>query len=210
MNMANRNQEVKTSSKKAFPLWAKIVLIILLAGLVFWVVLAAMGIVTFKKLQIIRESVTTQIENVSDQDALALNEHMMDAQTAIKNYLSQANANIQQDLVVKSGDKITVDYIGRLNEKEVFDTSVESVAKAAALFNPQRNYSEGLSFTVGAGEMIPGFDEGVVDMKVGETKTITIPAEKAYGERNEELVFRVPLEEAGDTSGAEVGMKILL
>ena len=58
--------------------------------------------------------------------------------------------------------------------------------------------------------MIAGFDEAVVGMKVGETKTITLPPEKAYGERKEEMIFRVPLEEAGDTSSAQVGMKVML
>ncbi len=134
----------------------------------------------------------------------------MNAEQAIKTYLDQANTAIQEDQIVKKGDAIFVDYIGRLNESEVFDTSVESVAQAAGVFNPQRNYAEGLPFTVGAGQMIAGFDEAVVGMKVGETKTITLPPEKAYGERKEEMIFRVPLEEAGDTSSAQVGMKVML
>ena len=97
----------------------------------------------------------------------------MTAEQAIKNYLASANQDIQSE-TVKSGDTITVDYIGRLNDSEVFDTSVESVAQASGKYNPNRNYSEGLSFKVGAGQMIAGFDAGVVGMKVGETKTIKI------------------------------------
>ena len=48
--------------------------------------------------------------------------------------------------------------------------------------------------------MIKGFDEAVVGMKVGETKTIHIPAEKAYGAKRDDLIVRVPLNEAGDIS----------
>jgi peptidyl-prolyl cis-trans isomerase len=63
---------------------------------------------------------------------------------------------------------------------------------------------------VGAGQMIKGFDEAVVGMKVGETKTIHIPAEKAYGAKRDDLIVRVPLNEAGDISGAKVGMQVVL
>lgn len=111
---------------------------------------------------------------------------------------------------IQSGDQIVVDYIGKHLDGKVFDTSIQTVAEEAGLYNPQRNYEEGLAFTVGAGQMIKGFDEAVVGMKIGETKTVEIPADKAYWERSEEMIIRVPLQEAGDISGAQVGMKILL
>ncbi len=117
---------------------------------------------------------------------------------------------MQTENTVQTGDQIVVDYVGKHLDGKVFDTSIQSVAQEAGLYNPQRNYEEGLAFTVGAGQMIKGFDEAVVGMKVGETKTVEIPADKAYGERSEDMVVHVPLEEAGDLSGAEVGMKILL
>ena len=118
----------------------------------------------------------------------------MTAEQAIKDYLTSANQDIQSE-TVKSGDTITVDYIGRLTDSEVFETSVESVAQARAKYNPTRHYSEGLSFKVGAGQMIAGFDAGVVGMKVGETKTIKIPAAQAYGERSEENIVRFPIKD---------------
>lgn len=134
----------------------------------------------------------------------------MTAEQAIKNYLTSANQDIQSE-TVKSGDTITVDYIGRLNDSEVFDTSVESVAQASGKYNPNRNYSEGLSFKVGAGQMIAGFDAGVVGMKVGETKTIKIPAAQAYGERSEENIVRFPIKDLGeDAKDAKVGMQVYL
>lgn len=118
--------------------------------------------------------------------------------------------SFMQNITVKNGDQIVVDYVGKHLDGKVFDTSIQSVAEGAGLYNPQRNYEEGLAFTVGAGQMIKGFDEAVVGMKIGETKTVEIPAEKAYGERNEEMLIRVPLQEVGNISGAQVGMKIML
>ena len=196
----------KKSEQKAFPLWAKIVIGIFGVGLVSTGMLIALNVVTYQAFT--TPSVTEQKLENSD---LSSNEPLsMNAEAAIKDYLAQANQDIKEDQIVASGDKIAVDYIGRLNEQEVFDTSVKTVAEAAGKYSPQRNYDEGLSFTVGAGQMIKGFDEAVVGMKVGETKTVHIPAEKAYGARRDDLIVRVPLKEVGDTSGAKVGMQVVL
>ena len=196
----------KKSEQKAFPLWAKIVIGIFGVGLVSTGMLIALNVVSYQAFT--TPSVTEQKLENSD---LSSNEPLsMNAEAAIKDYLAQANQDIKEDQIVASGDKIAVDYIGRLNEQEVFDTSVKTVAEAAGKYSPQRNYDEGLSFTVGAGQMIKGFDEAVVGMKVGETKTVHIPAEKAYGARRDDLIVRVPLKEAGDTSGAKVGMQVVL
>lgn len=196
----------KKSEQKAFPLWAKIVIGIFGVGVVSTGILIALNVVTYQAFT--TPSVTEQKLENSD---LSSNEPLsMNAEAAIKDYLAQANQDIKEDQIVASGDKIAVDYIGRLNDQEVFDTSVKTVAEAAGKYSPQRNYDEGLSFTVGAGQMIKGFDEAVVGMKVGETKTVHIPAEKAYGARRDDLIVRVPLKEAGDTSGAKVGMQVVL
>lgn len=80
---------------------------------------------------------------------------------------------------VKKGDNISVDYVGSFENGTVFDTSIESVAKTNGLFTPGATY-EPLNFTVGKKSVIEGFDEGVVGMKVGEAKKLTIPPEKAY------------------------------
>lgn len=130
--------------------------------------------------------------------------------TGKSNLLSSKSSFMKNQTSIQSWDQIIVDYIGKHLDGTVFDTSIQSVAEEAGLYNPQRNYEEGLAFTVGAGQMIKGFDEAVVGMKVWETKTVEIPADRAYGERSEEMVIRVPLQEAGDLSGAQVGMKILL
>jgi FKBP-type peptidyl-prolyl cis-trans isomerase 2 len=83
---------------------------------------------------------------------------------------------------VEKWHAISVHYIGRLDDKEVFDTSREEIAKACGKYMSWRNYNEWLAFTVGAGQMIAGFDKGVEGMIVWETKTIIIPAAEAYGE----------------------------
>ena len=96
--------------------------------------------------------------------------------------------------VVKEGDTVLVDYTGRLDDGTVFDTSIEDVAIEAGVYNPGRNYQP-LEFTVGAGQMIKGFDAGVVGMAVGEKKTLTLPPEDAYGFYREDKVQTVSIEE---------------
>ena len=96
--------------------------------------------------------------------------------------------------VVKEGDQVLVDYTGRLDDGTVFDTSVKDVAIETGVYNPNRDYQP-LGFTVGAGQMIKGFDSGVVGMAVGEEKILTLPPEDAYGVHREEMVQTVPVEE---------------
>ncbi|USN56024.1 MAG: peptidylprolyl isomerase [Candidatus Peribacteria bacterium] len=88
--------------------------------------------------------------------------------------------------------------MGSLEDGTVFDTSREDVSKENDLYNPARPY-EPLTFTLGGGQMIPGFDKGVVGMKVGERKVLTIAPADAYGEKKEELIQQVPL--SGFTAG---------
>jgi len=95
--------------------------------------------------------------------------------------------------VVKAGDTVKVDYTGKLEDGTVFDTSIEETAKKAGKYDANRTYSP-LTFVAGAGQMIKGFDSGVIGMKVGEEKTITIPPEEAYGEYNKSKIFAVPLQ----------------
>lgn len=81
------------------------------------------------------------------------------------------------DEEVKKGDKIQVIYTGYLEDGSVFDSN---------------EGKDALSFEVGAGQVIKGFDDAVVGMKVGENKSITIKPEEAYGERHEEMVVKIP------------------
>lgn len=74
----------------------------------------------------------------------------------------------------EKGNTVKVHYRGTFTDGEQFDSSFDR--------------GEPISFTVGQGQMIPGFDSATVGMKVGETKNITIPPEEAYGSRDENAV----------------------
>lgn len=86
----------------------------------------------------------------------------------------------EAEVKVKSGDTIAVDYVGRLEDGTIFDASIKSEAQKSKNYSESREYAP-LVFTVGASQMIKGFDKGVVGMKVGEKKTLVIPPEEAYG-----------------------------
>lgn len=90
----------------------------------------------------------------------------------------------------KQGDTVHVHYKGSLEDGSVFDSS---------------EGSEPLQFTVGSGDVIPGFDEAIVGMSPGEQKRVTIPAEQAYGARHDELVFQVEREQLPPNSDVTVG-----
>ena len=90
----------------------------------------------------------------------------------------------------KQGDTVQVHYTGRLEDGTVFDTS---------------DGSDPLEFTVGAGEVIPGFEDAVVGMNAGEQKTETITPERAYGPHRDELVFAVGKDQIPDGMVIEVG-----
>lgn len=77
----------------------------------------------------------------------------------------------------KKGDKISVEYTGKLETGETFDTSKGR--------GP-------LEFELGSGKVIKGFEEGVIGMKVNEEKEITINPADGYGERNETLIKDIP------------------
>lgn len=93
--------------------------------------------------------------------------------------------------VVEKGDTVSVDYIGKLEDGTLFDTSIEAEAKAANKLNEGRTY-EPLTFIAGAGQMIPGFDAGVLGMKTNETKKLTLAPDQAYGNADDPK-YNVPM-----------------
>ena len=111
------------------------------------------------------------------------NSNMCDA---VKEYLASADFEWKWQQVQK-WDNIVVDYIGRLADGTVFDTSIESVARWCDKYNEGRNYDEWLGFEVWAWQMIAGFDKWVEWMKIWQTRTIHIPAAEAYWEWDESL-----------------------
>jgi peptidylprolyl isomerase len=90
----------------------------------------------------------------------------------------------------KKGDFVHVHYTGKLNDGKVFDTSKER---------------DPLTFQLGKGQVIPGFDRAIEGMAVGETKTEVIPSDQAYGPRLEQLTFTVPRENLPDGYDPQVG-----
>lgn len=95
---------------------------------------------------------------------------------------------------VETGDHVSVNYTGTLDDGTVFDTSREEVAIKEGIYQSGRDY-EPLSFTAGAGQVIDGFDDAVIGMEPGEVKTVTIPPENAYGAYCPELLVSVPVEQ---------------
>ncbi len=84
------------------------------------------------------------------------------------------------EITAQSGDTVSVHYLGKFPGGKVFDTSMKSEAVEAGLFSPARDYKP-LQVVLGAHQVISGFEEALVGMKVNETKEVTLPPEKAYG-----------------------------
>lgn len=94
---------------------------------------------------------------------------------------------------VQLGDTVKVMYIGSLNDGTVFDQSKEDAP---------------LQFTLGKQQLIPGFELAVIDMEVGETKKITIPAKEAYGEHLEDSVVEVTRSKLPDNLEPQIGQRL--
>lgn len=94
--------------------------------------------------------------------------------------------------MVKKGDKVKVEYIGKLEDGTVFDSS----DKHGSL----------LEFTVGEGQLIKGFDEALLGMQAGEIKEIKLDPKNAYGEYNPDFVKELPKEYFPENQEIEPGM----
>jgi len=95
-------------------------------------------------------------------------------------------------MVVEKGNTIKVDYEGKFEGGEVFDASSK--------------HGQPLEFKAGEGMVVPGFDNTVIGMEVGEEKEVTLKPEDAYGMPNPQAVQKVPKDKFPE--GAEVGMMI--
>ncbi len=93
----------------------------------------------------------------------------------------------------KSGDSVKIHYTGTLEDGTTFDSS---------------EGRDPLEFTLGSGQVIVGFEEAVTGMKAGEKKNVLIPADKAYGQRNEEMVITAPREQVPADINPEVGQQL--
>ena len=96
---------------------------------------------------------------------------------------------------VKAGHKVRVHYIGKLESGEEFDSSAGR---------------DPLEFEVGSGQVIKGFDNGVLEMKVGEKKSIVIQPDDAYGQRRDDFLVDVPISEFPQNITPELGQELQL
>lgn len=94
---------------------------------------------------------------------------------------------------VKKGDTIQVHYHGTLTDGSIFDTS---------------SGRDPLEFEVGGGMVIEGFDNGVVGMAIGEKRTVEIPADQAYGPKNDDMVMEFPIDRFPADLVPEIGMQL--
>ncbi len=95
--------------------------------------------------------------------------------------------------MIEDGTKVRIHYTGTLNDGTQFDTSAGR---------------DPLEFETGAGTIIPGFDAAVRDMDVGDKKTVTIPAEEAYGDVRKEMIGDIPKDRFPEEMDLSVGMPL--
>ncbi len=96
-------------------------------------------------------------------------------------------------MTVKSGNTIKIHYHGRLSDGTTFDSSAGRTP---------------LEFTVGSGQVIKGFDDGVQGMAVGDKKTIEIPFINAYGPEDPSMIIEFPKERLPEDMKPEIGMQL--
>lgn len=93
----------------------------------------------------------------------------------------------------KAGDTVSIHYTGTLEDGSEFDSSAGR---------------EPLQFTIGSGRIIPGFEEAVIGMAPGDSKTVTIPSEEAYGPYREEMVQEVTRSSLPPELTPQIGMQL--
>ena len=109
--------------------------------------------------------------------------------------------------VVVNGSKVAVDYVGSFENGTLFDTSIAAEAQKAGLAVPAN--LQPLEFTVGSGAVIPGFNDALIGMKVGQEKTVTILPLQGYGMPSSENVVAVNASQLDQSGGVpKVGMQV--
>lgn len=91
------------------------------------------------------------------------------------------------------GNTVKVHYTGKLNDGTIFDSSKEV---------------DPIQFTIGSGEIIPGFEDAVIGMSKGENKTVTIPSKDAYGPKREDLIAQVQRSELPPDINLSIGQRL--
>jgi FKBP-type peptidyl-prolyl cis-trans isomerase 2 len=107
-------------------------------------------------------------------------------------------------MTIATGDSVTLEYTGRLDDETVFDTSRESVAEETGLAEaqPDRDYAP-LTVEVGAEQVIEGMEEGLIGLEAGETETLSIPPEKAYGKPSDDNIQEFETQQLREMLGGQ-------
>ncbi len=95
----------------------------------------------------------------------------------------------------KQGDTVNVHYTGKLQDGTVFDSS---------------RSRRPLQFTIGKGQVIAGFEQAVIGMNTGESKTTTIPVDQAYGRRRDDMIVTMRRDQLPPDLNPEVGQRLEL
>ena len=107
---------------------------------------------------------------------------------------------------VKAWDNIVVDYIWRLEDGTVFETTIKSIAEACDIYDENLNYTQWYEFNVGVNQKVKWFDEWVIWMKVWQTKTVQFWPEEWYWEYDKTKVGKFTSNDIWDLSKYEVWM----
>ena len=117
-----------------------------------------------QEIDIVQENNKEEGTDIVQKDEITNNNQSNDEKMELKIEVLQEGVG---EVVTKKGDTISVHYTGTLEDGSKFDSSVDRGAP--------------FSFTIGAGQVIQGWEQGTLDMKVGEKRKLTIPAELGYG-----------------------------
>lgn len=101
-------------------------------------------------------------------------------------------------MTITSGNKVTLDYEGRFDDGTIFDSSKHG------------DHSHPLTFSVGEGQVIPGFENAVIGMKIDEEKEFTIKPEEAYGMPDDRLFQEIPMNVLPSEPKPQVGMTLMM
>ncbi|AKB53722.1 MULTISPECIES: FKBP-type peptidyl-prolyl cis-trans isomerase [Methanosarcina] len=115
---------------------------------------------------------------------------------------------MENSRTVKKGDYLLIDFTCKFEDGTIFDTTLKEKALEAGIYDEEKGYRP-FFFRTDSFQVIKGIDRGVLGMKEGEEKTLTIPPEEAYGEYKNYLVQEIPLEKLGLQSPPEPGTKII-
>ncbi len=151
-------------------------------------------------LLVLATSVFSLLSNTDERNKkAAVVEGIQDLATNMNSELKIEDIIVGTGKEAVSGKNIVANYTGKFIDGTIFDTSLESSAKSGGVYNPARPY-EPFEFTLGAGQVIQGWDKGFAGMKVGGKRILTIPSDLAYGPNDygpipggSTLVFEVEL-----------------